>query len=736
MIAERWRRVQDLFHDAVEKPSAERHAWLEAQCGGDRELLAEVLQLIAADEDSGDLLSNADALLARLADDVVNTNIATAAIGRRIGPYTIRQLLGHGGMGAVYLADRSDVGMRCALKLVRGAFAAPHTIKRFLLERRVLARLQHPNIARMLDAGVTDDGTPWFAMELVEGRRIDEYCNEHHLTVAARLQLFERVCDAVAYAHRNLIVHRDLKPANILVTEASAPKLLDFGIAKLLEEQDDDLTRAGVSPQTPAYAAPEQAHGDVITTATDVFALGVVLQELVNGTKHSPSRDLDAIIARAQAPEPERRYGSAAELLDDLVRYRQGLPVNARPDTWTYRARRFVRRNRLAVSAAALFVVLLGSFAGTMTVQQRATAREAAKARNVSDFLVDLFDATDPFSGSSVRTDSMSMRDFIVARGEKVAELKDQPEVQLQALNVVGHMYFSLGLYDRAQRMYEQARTLGTKLHPNGSEETVRTLMNIGDLQRITSDLTGSVATLAKALEQARALRNADATTGAVLNAYGDALRQAGKHKEAEPILREAVEVQTRLHGARSRQAADALNNLGLLLYTRGDHEQARPILEQALAVERVTLPAVHPQTSATLNNLGLVRKNLGDLRGAEAALREAMQIKRKIWGQKHWRIANGLNSLAGVLVAEDSLDAAEALATEALEVIHSQFGDKHELISASELTLGDIAEKRGDRKAAEQHFRLAVTSAQRALPPGHPRLVKAQQRLARFLRT
>ncbi|HEX7050115.1 MAG TPA: serine/threonine-protein kinase, partial [Longimicrobiales bacterium] len=270
MDAERWARVQAIFHDAIERPAAERESFVRDACGGDDDLRREVEAMLIADGAGGDLFdAPREALLEGLASAARRHEAdATSFVGRRVGPYTIRWLLGRGGMGSVYFAERPDVGLRCALKLVRGGLAAPETVERFLFERRVLARLDHPNIARLLDAGIDEDGTPWFAMELVEGEPIDRYCDARRLSVAERLRLFEAVCEAIVYAHGNLIVHRDLKPGNILVTADGVPKLLDFGIAKLLEgEEDPGLTVTGHRLLTPDYAAPEQLAGAPVTTA-------------------------------------------------------------------------------------------------------------------------------------------------------------------------------------------------------------------------------------------------------------------------------------------------------------------------------------------------------------------------------------------------------------------------------------------------------------------------------------
>ncbi|HEX7051160.1 MAG TPA: serine/threonine-protein kinase [Longimicrobiales bacterium] len=806
MEAERWARIQAIFHDALERPATEREAFLHNACGDDDELRREVEALLAADAAEGDIFDTPrEALLEPLAEDVLHQEAdATSFVGRRVGPYTIRWLLGRGGMGSVYFAERPDVGLRCALKLVRGGLAAPEAVNRFLFERRILARLDHPNIARLLDAGIDEDGTPWFAMELVDGVPIDRYCDARRLSVAERLHLFEAVCEAVAYAHRHLIVHRDLKPSNILVTKDGVPKLLDFGIAKLLEgEEDAGLTRTGLRLLTPEYAAPEQLGVAPVTTATDVYTLGLVLYELLCGHRAirleggtlaeverrltSPIRqppsaaamkteritapdgdaieltpaataaardtnpaqlrrrlagDLDAIVMRALAPEPERRYPSATALLEDLRRHRQGLPVRARPDTRAYRTQRFIRRHKLPIAAATAFVLLLSGFAVAVTFQQAATARErdraeraAARASRVSEFLVELFDVADPFSADAVRADSISVRDFLIQRGEKVTELDDQPEVQLEVLNVVGQMYASLGLYDRAEPLYDQALAIGRELYPDGADPVVTTLNKRGELYRIRGDLAASERDHREALRMARALHaEPHVSRIAGLNGLGQTLRQAGRYADAEPVLRDALLERRAVYGERSVEAADGLNNLGLLLWAKGAAAAAEPLLEEALAIERERLPPVHPTISAALNNLGLVRKELGDLDSAEVLLREALDIKRQLFGAHHWRVANGLINLATVLLDLDRPAEAEPLLQEALTTVQDAFGEEHQLVGIALARLSGVRQRQGNLVAAERLLRRSLAVLEAVLPATHPTIASTRVRLGRLL--
>ena len=416
MTAERWERIQALFHEASVVRREERAAYLQARCADDPALFGEVETLLHDIDSSDDLLGGA---VQEAAAQVLATRD-----GDRIGPYAIERRLGEGGMGAVYLAARDDdqYHKKVAIKLVRSELRTTEIVGRFRSERQILANLDHPGIARLLDGGATASGGPYVVMEFVDGVPIDEYCAAGGLSVKARLQLFLKVCAAVAYAHRNLVVHRDIKPANILVTKDGEPKLLDFGIAKLLTPDaltEYPRTMAHERLMTPDYASPEQIRGEPITTATDIYSLGMLLYELLTGvrpfrteglrptecerliceaTPAKPSAagdrrrelegDLDGIILMALRKEPSRRYGSVEQVAEDIVRHLDGLPVTARPDTWRYRAGKFASRHRLAVAASmVVFLTLVTAVVLTTAAERTAVAARAQSQRRFQEML-------------------------------------------------------------------------------------------------------------------------------------------------------------------------------------------------------------------------------------------------------------------------------------------------------------------------------------------------------------
>jgi serine/threonine protein kinase len=440
-----WPKVKELFSEAVKLDPQERIPFLNQACAADENLRSEVLGLLSAHDSSGDFIQHPALVdVGFMVNDVSTDTNHSAVTGQHIGTYEIIRELGRGGMGAVYLASRADESFdkQVALKLIKRGMDSDAIIKRFVMERQILANLDHPNIARMIDGGTTEDGLPYFVLEYIEGTTITRYCDEHKLNTLERLKLFLQVCAAVQFAHQNLIVHRDLKPSNIIVTKDGTPKLLDFGIAKLLSV-DSALVETETIGRlfTPEYASPEQLRGLPITTTSDVYSLGVVLYELLSGhrpfslasrspeeiarmitaseplkpsvviTRHEATPhtddghrsitpegisrtregnvdklrrrlegDLDNILLKALRKEPERRYASVQDLSADLQRHLTGLPVLAREDTFAYRAGKFIQRNKVSVAAAAVVAITLITATGVTSWQATVAKRERAKA--------------------------------------------------------------------------------------------------------------------------------------------------------------------------------------------------------------------------------------------------------------------------------------------------------------------------------------------------------------------
>jgi eukaryotic-like serine/threonine-protein kinase len=431
---ERWRVVEDLFQRACDLPPEERPAFLDGAGGGDSSLRVEVESLLASADQTFGFIQQP------VSDAALAVSQYLPASGKRIGPYEICALIGEGGMGQVYLARRADqsYSQNVAVKFMRGDFGRDREmLLRFRVERQILANLNHPNVARLLDGGVTPEGLPWLALEYVEGVPIDEYCRRHNVSLRARLELFLTVCAAVEYAHRNLVIHRDIKPANVLVTSEGVPKLLDFGIAKLLAPEFTEAleTRSSERLMTPEYACPEQVRGEPASTAADVYALGVLLYELLAGrrpfrvksdspleiariiceqTPAPPSvacatdpqapgldsrrlkGDLDTIVLMAMRKEPERRYSSVAQLSADIRAYLGGYPLVARGDSWGYRSRTFIKRHKASVASGATLAMALAGFGVGMGILAQRANRERETAQQEAQFLAGMFQAATP----------------------------------------------------------------------------------------------------------------------------------------------------------------------------------------------------------------------------------------------------------------------------------------------------------------------------------------------------
>lgn len=767
-LQERFRRVDAIFDEALDRPPAERVKWVEVACAEDPELRDEVLRLLRAhDRSAGFLESPAVEVAAPLLPDDLLASIDLSSVAR-IGPFRIVREIGHGGMGAVFLAERDDdqFQQRVALKLISSGQAGRGFVRRFLEERRILAMLEHPGIARLLDGGVTEAGVPWFAMELVEGEPVDRFCDDRRLTVPERLALFGRVCDAVQYAHQRLVVHRDLKPANILVMPDGQVKLLDFGIARLLEAGIDEgeatPTLTAVHAMTPEYAAPEQVRGRPVGTATDVYALGVLLYELLTGTRPydlrglsaaeverivceaepsapsatfavatrgergSPAEraaaraagadrlrrlargDLDLIVLKALRKDPARRYASVEALRDDLRRFQEGRPILARPQSVGYRVGKFVRRRRGAVAAGATLVLLLAGAAVRERALRARAELETRKATAVEEYLVSLFDLADPFARPDDQGTDVTARALLDRGAARLdVELSSEPELRTELRGVLGRVFTSLGLFDRAVPMLERALDEARALHGEEHEAVADAMARLGTALVRQDRLDEAEPLLRASLAQRRRLHgDLHLATAASLQELALLFRERNDFDAAERLFREALDIERALLGEDDAAVASGLGSVALLRWLVGDYVQADSLYRAALAIERSRLGEDHPATAQTLHNLAQAQQMLGNVDEAEALYREALAAKRRSLGDAHPSVTINLNNLGRMLVQAGRPDEAEPLIREALALDRQIFGDRHSYVGQSLNNLGLVLQSQGDLDEAERTYR------------------------------
>jgi serine/threonine-protein kinase len=773
MDPDRLRRVVELFQAAMEQPPEERAAFLERSCAEDTGLRREVAAMLAGQEAAASWFDRLGEGLG--ASGPAEIDLAFLPPNSRVGAWRILREIGRGGMGTVYLAERADgeYKQQVALKLLRLGLDSEQAMRRFLVERQILSRLQHPGIARLLDGGTASDGRPYFAMELVDGLPITGYCEDRRVPLQQRLGLVLSVAEALEYAHRNLVVHRDLKPSNVLVTGEGAVKLLGFGIAKpLAEEYPEARTETGLRPLTPEYASPEQLRGGPITTATDVWGLGCLLYELLCGRRAvvlpskswqdleravlheeppAPSSvvrqsgqehlarllagDLDTICLKALHKEPERRYHSVSQLGDDIRRYLQGHPVRARRDTVAYRAGKFVRRHRLGVAAAAGMALLVAGFTATLAVQSVRLARERDKAQRISELLVDVFTVADP---AEARGETITAREILDRGVEKVSRgLEQQGDVQASLLDVIARVYHRLGLYERAAPLYEKTLSLRRRLFGAGSREAAESLHDLGLLLLDQGKIEAAIGSLRQALDiRRRSLGDQDPATARSRTYLGLALFRKGDHKEAQPLFEGAVAGLRRLYPAGHSDLADGLTGLAMLHYGKGDYAQAEPLLREALAMQRRLLGDVHPQVAETLNNLGSVLSRLGREAEAEPVQREALGTLRKARGADHPRVATLLNNLGLMRYSRGDLGGAEPLLRESLGIRRAKLSPWHPDLAQSLSNLGLLLHDRGRLEESEALYTEALAIRRKTLGPEHVLIVQSLNNLGQLLQT
>src|SRR5881409_3085686 len=738
MNAARWEQIQALFHEVADLPDPAQRASLEAQCAEDPALITEVLSLLEEDA-RGDSLLDRDA--AHVAAEVLDEGIPPALLDQTFGPYRLKEALGQGGMGVVYLAEREDLGSVAAIKILRDAWLSPDRQERFASEQRTLAQLNHPAIARLYDADTLPDGTPWFVMEYVEGVPLTEFCEHHASSIPERLRLFRAVCEAVEHAHRHLIVHRDLKPSNILVKPDGSVKLLDFGIAKQLDSLEGpvDRTRTGLRLMTPAYAAPEQILGEPVGIHTDIYTLGVVLYELLTGrlpfdlanrtpseaeavvVEQRPERpsaaakeksvsrrawaDLDVLCLTAMHIEPQRRYRTVEALIRDVDHYLAGEPLEARPDTFGYRLGKYVRRNWRPVSAAsASFIVVVGLvvfYTVRLATARNAAVAEAARTQRIQRFMLNLFQGGEEAVGPA---DSLRVV-TLVDRGVRDAQSLDgEPAVQAELYETLGSIYQKLGKLDRADSLLRAALDQRRSLFGSDDAEVAKSLVALGRLRVDQADYKEAERLIREGLEMSQ--RQLGPGHPAIANAtlaLGQVLEESGKYDEGIKVLEQAVRLRGMAPAQPTTELAASLRELANTHFYAGHLAVADSLDRLVLALTRKLNGERHPLVAEDLINLGAVQHEWGHYQEAERYYRQALDITQAFYGPNHYKTAAGLTVLGRALRFEpQGNDEAARLFEQALVIRERVFGKVHPQVASTLNELGGVALARGRFDEAE----------------------------------
>lgn len=797
MNPDRLRQLDEIFSRIADLPVDQREAALERECAGDTSLRREVDSLLRHADSQDDFLSGS-----ALGDQLVLATLADqtdSLLEQRVGPYRIVRRVASGGMGAVYQAYRDDgeFERRVAVKVVKRGMDSEEILRRFSQERRTLAALNHPHIAQLLDGGVLPDGRPYLIMEYVDGVPIDAYCRRGHLAVRERLRLFCSVCEAVRFAHQNLVVHRDLKPSNILVDESGVPKLLDFGIAKVLVGTGSaEVTVAGERRYTPEYASPEQVSGVSLGTSTDIYSLGVVLYELLTdrrpyrfATRHvaeiervvlqqepalpstvvrstdsscidghddrqmdtknaDASRlqkqlrgDLDTIVLKAMHKDPKRRYASVEQLVADITRHLDGLPVLARPDTLGYRASKFVGRNVVVLSLAAIAIAFLFAGLGAAIWQARVAtserdsahvARDQAEA--TSDFFEEMLASADPAnSGAEAR-----VRDVVDEAALRLrSEFSDAPLVRASIQSTIGRTYLALGLLSPAESNIRAALETRSRLLPDGHHDMAESEFDLSRLLYTQGRFEEAESLLKKCLATHQQLRgNENADTARVWNDLGAVQRAAGNIDAAEASLETALRIRQTALGRRSLAVAETLNNLVGVKYARGDVDGAIKLMIEVLDLRRENLPPEHPLVLQAMANLAVIHLSRSEWKLAESLLREVIDLDRRVYGDDHPSLAVDLASLANALLMQQRYQEALPLLREVLSIRRRRLPEDSPALIKSQARLGECLSVLGQNDEAEPLLVDAVQRTEASTLQTDPYWIGILDRLAEMYRT
>ncbi len=808
MSAREAERILGLFEQILEEAPAEREGAVDRLAAGDGELRRVLREMLAVDGEDGELLDQPVLGEQPLADapgrgpgEVTELSGGTPVEEETwIGPYRLLRAIGQGGMGTAYLALRQDgtYERRVVIKLVRRGLESPETLRRLRAERQILASLDHPNIARLYDGGATEGGLPYFVMEYIDGVPIDVHCDENRLPVEARLDLFRRTCGAVAFAHRNLVVHRDLKPSNILVDTDGEPKLLDFGIAKLLNPELGSLemepTQTWQRFLTPNYASPEQVRGRPVTTVSDVYSLGVVLYRLLTGrlpfhfpgrspgeiekilTEEDPERpstavlepsgsgsgaaelarargttekqlglrlagDLDAIVLKALRSSPRERYGSVEQLVADLERFQRGEAVEARQGSWSYRTGKFLRRNRVAVALASVAGVALFTILGlvlwslgAVRAERDQVRLERDKARTVTHLLTRLFEEQDPYVSREALGELTVLETLDRGLPTLERELKDQPLLRAELVEAAGSLYFHRGQYDKASHLLEEGAALRTESLGEGHPDVAQSRSKLSAVRLLEGELEQAEELSREALRSLEADPRVD-PKDLFIPMHRLVRVLCYRGDYADALpLAERTLAMSREQGVDDLELANALVNLGMIKLNLGRYAEAVPAYQESIGLRTLLLGEGHPAIASPWINLGLALRRLERPTEAREAYFKALEIQEKALGEGHPDTFPTLFNLARLSASEERHGEALKLFNRALGILEASGAGEGSRAFQVALRRDEVHIQAGDHALAETLLRKHLRLWRPRLREGHWLFVLGQSLLGEAL--
>ena len=783
MNHDRLHKLRELFDEASNLEVDERELYLIQKCADDPELKKEILSLFNSLGSTKDFLEEPLTIV-----EQNNNSFTDPYIGRQIGNYVIDGEAGVGGMGIVYTGKRNDkeFEQKVAIKILKHGITSEYLLKRFQIERQTLANLQHQNIARLLDGGRTVDGLPYLVMEFIDGIPITECCNKNKLNVEEILKLFREVCNAVQYAHQNLIVHRDLKPGNILVTKDGIPKLLDFGIAKLIDEElvdnNEGLTRTGVWHLTPEYASPEQIKGEKITTASDVYSLGVLLYQILTGyqpykiSNNSPSviskiiteekvqkpservkeiteinnevnifhpekisnqlkGDLDNIISKAMNKDPLRRYVSVEQFSEDLRRHLAGLPVIAQKDTAGYRLSKFIKRHKVGfVSSIGFIVFLIASLiaiiwqANIAASERDKALSEALKVENVNKFLQDMLSSVDPTEvGKDVKVYDVLKK----ASNDVGNNFSRHPDIEAAVRKTIGKTLTNLGEFDEAKPHLIKSLELNNTVYGKESYQSAESMHELALYYHWIGELNIADSLYAKSIKIFR--QNEDSPPRAFassLNDYGILKQEQAKYEESLKLLREAYNIYITNFGEKDRDVASTSNNLALTLESLKDLDGAEKYYQKSLKTYLELYGPNRPEISTLYNNLAYIYIDKEDWNKAEEYFKKSLKLKIKTLGKNHSLVGLAYMNLGALEYTMKNYKSSESNLLRALENFKTALNENHVWVGLTDFWYSKILIEKSQYKEAESYIRTALSIYKKNYPKDHPNEISANAEL------